>query len=533
MADDDIPMSEATSTTTPVTSTIPPATATNPLADSAIVGGLQTQIVNLSVGTSAKKDKNRQSSSSTNPYTTPSTSRTAPRQSTSATKTSKSTPKSTSKSTPKSNQKTKKSPEAPRKRHVLQVFSSELASDFKSTKEALYIHIKMMWGLFKKNDVPPPPNPALLKEFYLRFSNSDEIDHAIKNPTSADVVAQGSIMTLRSAKEGQIKLGRGLANISNMQLLYIHGVLARVGIRIWAPDLNDAYDSLYNNACRMVALDTFRQLLSCGSYNYMNANMKHVNSMSDMIAAYNHYVHFLKAGEFRAESKTPGRKAQLSSRKTIQKNRERISVKSICMDNRHKYGKRYQDFVAPTAAHSDDEENPDGSNTFTIKTLGYRSPNANKFMRRLDYEMKQAGYGSNMRVRRLPKWHRSLPAGRRRRIGKRDRVTFLPDASRSLMKVPHPDELLSDSRFTAKYLDIIKDAYQFSDDEDHVDAESEDEEESEDEDAIDIDAPPEDDESSEFYSDGEYGDLYDEEEVDDSGKGKGKGKATVEIEKDD
>ncbi|KAH9810333.1 hypothetical protein DFH28DRAFT_902835 [Melampsora americana] len=206
-------------------------------------------------------------------------------------------------------------------------------------------------------------------------------------------------------------------------------------------------------------------------------------------------------------------------------------------ENRRKYPQRYRDLVAVTAAHSDDEELP-GTNTWVIKTLAYHSTNANKFFRRLDYEMKRDSIGTNMRVLWLPKvpsifddkppkqltfdfydtkWHQALPAGRRRRIGKRDAVTLLPDASRSLMKVQHPDETLTESKFNAKYLDIIKDAYNFSDDE------SEEEEPMEDEDAIQVDLTgPAEDKESDFFSDAEYGDLYDDpiEEVADEDKGK-------------
>ncbi|KAH9810334.1 hypothetical protein DFH28DRAFT_826041, partial [Melampsora americana] len=179
----DTPMHEDTPANTQTSAVASPADSLNALvADAlkqqasqfeAIINGLQTQIGNLAgLGTQAKKDKNK-SASSNNPYATPSVSRTAPRQTSS---TSKNTPNSTPKSTPKSCQK-KKTPEALRKRHVLQVTTDELPVDFKSTKEALYVHIKMMWGLFKKNNVPPSPSPNMLQEFYLQFSNSDEIEH--------------------------------------------------------------------------------------------------------------------------------------------------------------------------------------------------------------------------------------------------------------------------------------------------------------------------------------------------------------------
>lgn len=158
-----------------------------------------------------------------------------------------------------------------------------------------------MWGLLKKNDVPPAPSTILLREFYLCFSNSEEVQNAISNSAAVNVVAQDSILTLRNTKAGCITLGRGLMNINNLQILCIHGVLARVRICVWASDLDDEQDSLYNNACRLDYLETFHQLFFSSVYNYMNFNLKFANSKSLMIAAYNHYVHFLKVAELKIE----------------------------------------------------------------------------------------------------------------------------------------------------------------------------------------------------------------------------------------
>lgn len=35
-------------------------------------------------------------------------------------------------------------------------------------QDALYVHVNTMWGLFKPDDVPAPPDESLLKEFYSR-----------------------------------------------------------------------------------------------------------------------------------------------------------------------------------------------------------------------------------------------------------------------------------------------------------------------------------------------------------------------------
>ncbi|KAH9807625.1 hypothetical protein DFH28DRAFT_840306, partial [Melampsora americana] len=136
----------------------------------AIIGGLQTQISDLglkktSTSTKAKSSSKSRPSVGSDRYSTPPASRKAPRVSTSG-----GTPKSRKTSKPL------KTPTPVRKRHPLQLKLSDLPKEFRTTKEALFVHIKMMWGLFRPNDVPPSPDAVLLKDFYDRFNNPEEVE---------------------------------------------------------------------------------------------------------------------------------------------------------------------------------------------------------------------------------------------------------------------------------------------------------------------------------------------------------------------
>ncbi|KAA1095105.1 hypothetical protein PGT21_035590 [Puccinia graminis f. sp. tritici] len=50
---------------------------------------------------------------------------------------------------------------------------------FEHTKEAFYVHIKVLWGLVKKRAVPNTPSPKQLAKFYQRFSSTEQIQSAI------------------------------------------------------------------------------------------------------------------------------------------------------------------------------------------------------------------------------------------------------------------------------------------------------------------------------------------------------------------
>ncbi|KAH9824292.1 hypothetical protein DFH28DRAFT_1118115 [Melampsora americana] len=138
-----------------------------------IVGTLQTQISDLKVKTPAKEKV--KSTSSISPKTL-------------------STPPIRKSSTSKS-PKTPKTPTPIRKKHPLQLTVEDTPLDFKSGKEALYVHIKMMWGLYKQSDVPPPPNKALLTEFYAKFNDPAEVETVVNNPSSNDLIARDSILS--------------------------------------------------------------------------------------------------------------------------------------------------------------------------------------------------------------------------------------------------------------------------------------------------------------------------------------------------
>lgn len=197
---------------------------------------------------------------------------------------------------------------------------------------------------------------------------------------------------------------------------------------------------------------------------------------------------------------------------------------------------RYRKICSDTLAHSDDEYNTE-KQVYVIKTLGYRSKNANRFFRRLNVEMiKEAqvnGKASRRRVRRLPKeprpsafkrapvnlpinfydptWFKSLSPAQKQIMVDGQNVALLPDARHSLLPDRHPDEKLSNTRFTAKYLDILAEPYELSDgeggDEDEIEDE-EDEDEEDDNEAIEVD---EEEEEDDLFEEGDCGDLYDDE----------------------
>ncbi|KAG0147212.1 hypothetical protein CROQUDRAFT_91656, partial [Cronartium quercuum f. sp. fusiforme G11] len=58
-----------------------------------------------------------------------------------------------------------------------QLVVKETPAEFKSTKEALYCFIKIIWRMVESGAVPPPPDPGNTQEFSAAFSSTQQIDN--------------------------------------------------------------------------------------------------------------------------------------------------------------------------------------------------------------------------------------------------------------------------------------------------------------------------------------------------------------------
>ena len=82
-----------------------------------------------------------------------------------------------------------------------------------------------------------------------------------------------------------------MVNVQEFLILYIKALLAKLGIRRWAPALNEPIDTLYNEACQISVIQTFQQVAVAGAYKYMNINLCFLNNIGLLKATYNHFVH--------------------------------------------------------------------------------------------------------------------------------------------------------------------------------------------------------------------------------------------------
>ncbi|MBW0466257.1 hypothetical protein O181_005972 [Austropuccinia psidii MF-1] len=118
----------------------------------------------------------------------------------------------------------------------IQMLMQDAPPDFKYTKEALYVHIKLLWGMITPGAMPTAPDKQLLKEFYQHFSSVEDVQSVSKNSHGVKLINKAQVQTLRSAHYGKRKIGTNIINMQDFYITYINAMLSKLGIHIWAPD---------------------------------------------------------------------------------------------------------------------------------------------------------------------------------------------------------------------------------------------------------------------------------------------------------
>ncbi|MBW0521495.1 hypothetical protein O181_061210 [Austropuccinia psidii MF-1] len=220
--------------------------------------------------------------------------------------------------------------------------------------------------------LPTAPDKQLLKEFYQKFSSVEEVQSVAQNSQGVKLINESQVQTSCNTHSGKIKIGKNIINMQDFYITYVHAMLAKLGIRVWGPDLEEAPDFLYNGACCIVALMTFCQIACSGAYQYMNANLIYCSDLGLLSTEYDHYVHYVLAKKFKKEAREKGWVMQDVERKVVQPARKRLHYRRYTFLVSHNHAKRYKIITSDANAHSDYEYNSKAG-IYVVKTLAYQS----------------------------------------------------------------------------------------------------------------------------------------------------------------
>ncbi|KNZ52876.1 hypothetical protein VP01_3413g3 [Puccinia sorghi] len=344
-----------------------------------------------------------------------------------------------------------------------------------------------------KKEKPPKPHKSITKTAVVKASPK-------QNPQK---MQNGDFPpSFLPTKSGCIKYGKLVIHLGSSFVLS-QGLMARLGLSIWCPNLDEDSASLYNTEHRIAALTKFTKLAATSVYAYLKVNPEMAQNMSLLIPAYNHFLHYFQLNKYKKELKQKGKVAEEASNKKFNKNCER-------------FPKRHRDMLEPITTHSD-EKLVEAKGYYMIKTMPYCSLNANQFFCQLDDVMKNAAKQDPLaktslrRICQLPK--KPEPSA----FKMAPKGLLIDFYSLSLLPKPHThlDKKLADSTFTKKYWEVVAEPYVLLDpdpSDDEADRSRQHNQANEEGEGIDLTQPSDGSNSDDCYKEGEEGDLYDEEE---------------------
>ncbi|MBW0564309.1 hypothetical protein O181_104024 [Austropuccinia psidii MF-1] len=340
----------------------------------------------------------------------------------------------------------------------LQMITKDYPAEFENIKEALQTHVKLLWGLIAQHAVPLSPDPTELKEFYQQFSNTDHIEVAISHE-GPPLVPVDTIKTLHEAHQKHTKIGKHVLNLSDFSIKYVRIYLSQLGICTWAPNLLEPADSLYNEACCISALKTFRQLSVGGTYQFMNINLRYVNDFDLLAKAYDCYIHFYMEGIFCKEQKQTGKHRFDNQKKALQESSMRLRNERYKLAISQDFPKKYIRIVKPIQAHSDEEYSQE-KEVYISRKLPFQSESANGHNQHCHQihtknppttDFCKAPKGLPIDFYNVCWFNEKLPS-QKRNLADVGTIAFLRDATKSL-EFKDEDEKIGNKRLTNKRWD--------------------------------------------------------------------------------
>lgn len=171
-------------------------------------------------------------------------------------------------------------------------------------------------------DVPKVPSVSMMNLFSSHFANEAEV-HASQD-------SGPELVPLRLVQIG-IKMSSNTGAIARQARLveehileYTQVRLARLGFASWCPDLRQTPYALYNSACRIVALDTFKQALVSRHYDHLGPRLSYAYDLDLLTKLYDHFVHFYMYNRFKKELNSPGAVYQELKSSPAYQNRVRV-----------------------------------------------------------------------------------------------------------------------------------------------------------------------------------------------------------------
>ncbi|KAK7031903.1 hypothetical protein R3P38DRAFT_2774373 [Favolaschia claudopus] len=196
---------------------------------------------------------------------------------------------------------------SPKKLAQYQMLKKDIPRDADSVKAALQLHIRFISGSLVSGQTPLTASPAVVRRFELRFQGTNVTDLKRAGVYEAAVVKPSQVklgLDVRAAIRSKSKILHAFARVEEKDLLHLKAYISNLGINTWAVDFTQSSYSVYNNAMRECAIDTFRFLASSSAYDFLGINTDYIQNIPLLTQMYDHFL-FKYRQQRLGEFKTP------------------------------------------------------------------------------------------------------------------------------------------------------------------------------------------------------------------------------------
>jgi hypothetical protein len=175
-------------------------------------------------------------------------------------------------------------------------------------QQALQLHVHILWGLIEANTVPPTPQVDQIAVFNAHFSNT-ATEEDLRQASDGDTSLIAPSLIQIGFAISPVTHKRIAWNIKNVEESILHitqHFISKFSLAHWCPDLNQSPYSIYNNACCLIALETFKQAMIAHAYDHLQLSQKFIKDTTLTIKLYDHFVHHHMYEIFKKEICNPG-----------------------------------------------------------------------------------------------------------------------------------------------------------------------------------------------------------------------------------
>lgn len=109
-------------------------------------------------------------------------------------------------------------------------------------------------------------------------------------------------------------------------LQYMQTYCAKYGLYVWSPNVSESPYSIYNSACRLVAITTFKHALSMDTYAFIGVDTTAATDDMEVITRiYDHVIHHLQPRLCDRENRDPGNVQKSAGLNTMYQRRNSVN----------------------------------------------------------------------------------------------------------------------------------------------------------------------------------------------------------------